>query len=278
MLPNFLVIGAMKGGTTSLWQYLKSHPQIYLPPKKEIHFFGYEDNWSRGITWYEDLFAGAPDEVLAVGEASTSYAKHPLIEGVPERIAAVLPDVRHIYVIRDPIDRMRSHYVDRYEAGEEDAPIETALLSDDRYLSISRYGMQIERYLDFFDRRQILLITSEALRDRRRPTIRSVFEFLGVDREWQAPVFDESFYRADAKRHYGPLGQTLRRSSVVRRLANLAPERVRKLNRSLAMHASVPGKVTISSELRGRLEAALREDIGRLRAHVGPHFDGWGIA
>jgi Sulfotransferase domain len=278
MLPSFLVIGAMKGGTTSLWQYLKSHPQIYLPPKKEIHFFGYEENWGRGITWYEDLFAAAPTGTLAVGEASTSYAKYPLIDGVPARIAALLPDVRLIYVIRHPIDRMRSHYVDRYEAGEEDASIENALLSDERYLSISRYGMQIERYLDFFDRRQILFITSEALRDQRRSTMRSVFKFLGVDSEWQSPVFDESFYRADAKRHYGPFAQRLRRSPAVRRLAELAPERVKRINRSVAMHPSVPRDVAISGDLRSRLEAALRDDVKRLRVHVGPHFDGWGLA
>lgn len=278
MLPDFLVIGAMKGGTTSLWQYLKSHPQIYLPPRKEIHFFSYDENWRKGVAWYEGQFAGAPPGALAVGEASTTYAKYPLIEGVPQRIAALLPDVRLIYVIRHPIDRMRSHYLDRHGAGEESVPIETALLSDERYLSISRYGMQIERYLDFFDRRQILFVTSEALRDQRQITIRTVFEFLGVDPAWESPVFGETFYRAEAKRHFGPVAQRLRRSSTIRRMAGLAPERIKEINRKVAMRASGPSNVSISDDLRSRLETALTDDVRRLRAYVGANFDGWGIA
>jgi hypothetical protein len=278
MLPNFLVIGAMKGGTTSLWQYLKSHPQIYLPPKKEIHFFSYKENWSKGISWYEGFFADAPGSAIAVGEASTTYAKYPLIEGVPERIADVLPDVRLIYLIRNPIDRMRSHYVDRQQVGEELAPIETALLSDQRYLTISRYGMQIERYLEYFRRDQIHFVTSEALRDQRRGTIRSVFEFLGVDPDWESPVFGENFYRADTKLGYGPIVRGLRHNPLIERVSRLAPERVKQLNRKVAMRAITPSKVSISDEVRRRLEAALTEDVRRLRTHVGPGFDGWGIA
>ena len=277
MLPNFLVIGAMKGGTTSLWQYLKSHPQIFLPDKKEIHFFSYDENWKKGTPWYKTFFANVPRSALAIGEASTTYAKYPLIDGVPPRIATTIPNARLIYVIRHPIDRMRSHYVDRHEAGEETKSIESALTTDDRYLNLSRYAMQIERYLDFFVRPQMLFITSEDLRDHRAPTMQRVFEFLRVDPDWNSPVFDQTFYRADSKRHYAPVAQRLRRSSTMKRVANLAPERMKKLSRTVAMRPSQPGDSTISEALKNHLEAELKDDLKKLRAYMGAGFDGWGI-
>lgn len=278
MFPDFMVIGAMKGGTTSLWHYLKSHPQIYMPSKKEIHFFSYPENLAKGLSWYKQHFEDVPPGAVAIGEASTSYAKYPLIEGVPARIAEVLPDVRLVYVLRHPIERMRSHYVARHEAGEENASIEAALLSDERYLSISRYALQIERYLEFFDREQMLVITSEALRDQREATIRRIFEFLGVDAEWESPVFSESFYRAEEKRRYVPAAQRLRRSAGIKTLARLAPKPVKDFNRRVATRSTRPSKVSISDDLRSRLEGVLRDDVRRLRGHVSHQFDGWGIA
>ena len=71
-LPNFLVIGAMKAGTTSLFHYLRDHPQVFLPEEKELYFFTEEDNWHRGLEWYRSRFRGAGD-AKAVGEASVGY-------------------------------------------------------------------------------------------------------------------------------------------------------------------------------------------------------------
>src|SRR3954463_6324498 len=86
MLPNFLIIGAMKGGTTSLYHYLRPHPEVFMPVTKELHFFVAEKNLLLGPGWYERRFRGAGD-AIAVGEASTDYTKYPLYQGVPERIA-----------------------------------------------------------------------------------------------------------------------------------------------------------------------------------------------
>ena len=115
-LPTFLIIGTMKGGTTSLYRYLRQHPEVFMPERKELNFFvdeyagppidpPEERNWSRGITWYEHQFADAERE-RAVGEASANYSRHPTYPGVAERIAAVVPNVKLIYVMRNPIDRV----------------------------------------------------------------------------------------------------------------------------------------------------------------------------
>ena len=93
-LPNFLIIGAMKAGTTSLYQYLGSHPQVFMAQPKELHFFSYRAG--EDTAWYAEHFAGA-GAAIAVGEASASYTTYPDAEEVPGRIAAI-PDVRLIYL------------------------------------------------------------------------------------------------------------------------------------------------------------------------------------
>ena len=107
-LPDFVVIGAPKSGTTSLWSYLRAHPQIYMTPEKEPEFFNDEEHWSRGVSWYERLFADAGD-ALVVGEASVRYAAYrPASASVPQRMAGVIPDAKLVYVVRHPVHRMVS--------------------------------------------------------------------------------------------------------------------------------------------------------------------------
>src|SRR5205809_5721571 len=81
-LPTFLVIGAMKAGTDSLWHYLRAHPRVHMSETKELDFFVSELNWRRGLPWYRSRFSGASADAVAVGEASTSYSKHPVYAGV----------------------------------------------------------------------------------------------------------------------------------------------------------------------------------------------------
>jgi hypothetical protein len=102
-LPTFIVIGAMKAGTTSLYHYLREHPQIFMPKAKELDFFAVETTWRRGIDWYAEQFAGAGGDEIARGEASTAYSKYPHYPNVPERIARAIPGCQLIYVVRLPL-------------------------------------------------------------------------------------------------------------------------------------------------------------------------------
>jgi hypothetical protein len=281
-LPTFIVIGAMKAGTTSLYHYLRHHRQIYMAGVKELDFFVAESNWSRGVGWYRQQFAGAGD-ALARGEASTLYTKFPQYTGVPERIAGVVPDVRLIYVVRDPIMRMRSHYEHRVALGAETAPPEVALLENPIYADYSRYALQLEQYLDHFPREQILVVTSEGLRHDRLATVRGVYEFLGVDPEISSPVLETEFYQTAQRRSYPPIVWSARRF-VKRHVpqAKRAKELVDSVmaSRSAAASGSSPESVRaeLSPELREKLADLLRDDVARLRAHMPPEFDGWGLA
>ena len=180
-LPNFLVIGAMKGGTTSLYHYLRAHPQIYMPPFKAPEFFAGEPHGRRGIDWYRRQFAAAGPGVVAIGEASNVYTKYPRYPGVPQRIAQHIAHVRLVYVVRDPIERIRSHYQTRVAEGTERAAFEVAVFDNPIYLDYSRYSVQIDQYMSCFPREQLLVFTSESLRSERTATVRRVYEFLGVD-------------------------------------------------------------------------------------------------
>jgi sulfotransferase family protein len=181
-LPTFVVIGAMKAGTVSLSHYLAEHPDVFIGRGGkfgEPNFFVAENNWPRGRDWYESLFDGA-GRAAAIGECSPSYTWAHVYRGVPERMAQIVPEARLVYVVRDPIARMRSMYMHQVSAGRERRRPEVAL-ADDRYLGPSRYGFQLAAFLEHFDRGQVLVVASEVLRDRPREALSAVFDHLAVD-------------------------------------------------------------------------------------------------
>ena len=103
MLPNLIVIGAPKGGTTSLHHYLGAHPDVFMSRRKELGLFDRED-WRDRVEWYERQFPDRPRGYA--GESSPAYSMHPTVAGVPERIHELLPDARLIYLVRDPVERL----------------------------------------------------------------------------------------------------------------------------------------------------------------------------
>ena len=197
-LPDFLVIGAQKAGTTALYAYLRWHPGITGPSWKEVSFF--DRHWWRGERWYRGHFPVRPAGRL-VGEASPSYLFHPL---APERARALVPDVRLVALLRDPVARAYSHYQHEVALGREPLSFEDALaaeesrtrgeveriLADPRafsrawwdhtYAARGRYAEQLERWLDVFPRERLLVIRSEDLGERPAETYASILDFLGA--------------------------------------------------------------------------------------------------
>ena len=215
MLPTFLVIGAMKAGTTSLHAYLQAHPDVFMAEPKELEFFVEGKNWERGVDWYESCFASSGG-ATARGEASTTYTKHPFFPGVPERIKRVLPEARMVYVVRHPIRRMVSQYLHHVAEYGERGPASEVLLTNPMLFALSDYATQIERYLEFFPREQLLIVTSEELDDRRAATLRTIYGFIGVDDRWTPPNLDERLHRTEDKPAPTILGD---RIPALRRLA-----------------------------------------------------------
>ena len=220
MLPDFIVIGAMKAGTTSLFRYLNLHPNIYMPWRKELDFFSNPAHWEKGVAWYEEQFAGAsPGEII--GEASPNYTKappdHRYQEGsghtwpeTSKRMAETVPNAKLIYLIRDPIDRMESMHLDMLHYGGQYRTMANAINNPD-YVMTSLYGLQLAPYVELFGADQILVETSERLRSDRTVVLDKVFSFLGVDPAAMPDPGPIEANRSDEKRIPNRLGMYIRR-------------------------------------------------------------------
>lgn len=271
VLPNLLVIGAMKGGTTSLWEYLGRHPSVHMSPTKEIHFFDRDDRWARGASWYARHFADAGPEHVVVGEATPAYTRFPLHQQVPARAASLLPGARLVYVLRDPIARIRSHYLHHRTLGIEPLPFAQAVVEHSTYVDTSRYALQIEQWLEHFPREQLLVITSERLRSSHAETMRRVYAFLGVDDSWVPDATE--LHRTEDKYVPRPLVSRLRASPLGERLVEGVPDALRPALLKawgLTRHRPDTGGAELTPQLRSALAALLHEDTARLA----PYLDG----
>jgi hypothetical protein len=277
-LPTFIVIGAMKAGTTSLWGYLREHPDVFMADEKEPEFFVEEKTWSRGREWYESLFAQGAARP-ARGEASTSYTKHPFFSGVAERMVSVVPDVRLVYVLRHPVERIVSQYRHALRAGWEKVPLERALETNPQYVDISSYAAQLDRYTDLFDRSRILTVLAEDLRKDRLGTMQRVYAFLGVDDTWTPDESTGELHAASSDPTRRPGAALLDRLPGRATARRLLPGRVRATYHRLTA-LDHPDRVALSANAQARLMDRLRPDLERLPAIVGddaPGFDAWGL-
>lgn len=182
-LPDFVIIGTQKGGTTSLYDYLSQHPSIRSAIGKGLHYFN--EHYARGPIWYRANFpvSGAPDRRWLTGEASPDYMPHPL---VPQRMAELIPDVRLILLLRDPVRRAQSHYHHERAKGRERLSLEDALDREEAstnpygYLRRGHYADQIERWLTSFPRAQFTFFRSEDLYAHPEATTHQVLSFLDL--------------------------------------------------------------------------------------------------
>jgi hypothetical protein len=200
-LPDFLIIGAQKCGTTSLFYYLSQHPELHLPTEKEIHYF--DLNFEKGTRWYTQFFGSEPAYAQKfTGEASPYYLFHPF---VPERVASLVPEVKLIVLLRDPVERAYSHYMHQRKMGNEPLDSfpeairqeESRLMSDYRkiksgipdlgtafrcysYLHRGLYYDQIKRWLNYFPLSQFHFIRSETFFQTPEKTMEAVQAFLKI--------------------------------------------------------------------------------------------------
>ena len=260
MLPTFILIGSMKSGTSTLHWQLTRHPDVFMTMPKEPRFFN--EYFERGLPWYERLFDSAAGAV-ARGEASTDYTAFPKYPETPARIASVVPDVRLIYLVRDPVARMRSHYLHRVGIRRESRPVEEALFDYWGYLNQSRYGMQVERYLQHFPREQLMIVRAEEMFAEPEQVLPRVFDFIGVDSTWSSP--DPGHRENGAEKKYQvahPIRRVSRAMSRTR-IYNAIPQQTRKSIARAVSRSNPPPvpQATISPELRAKVLDELADDL-----------------
>jgi hypothetical protein len=180
-LPGFVIIGAAKSGTTTLYADLGAHENVFFPVVKEPADLARDDVLNeRGLAAYARLFDRARDDQIA-GEASTAYTSRPMQEGAAERAYRVLgPAVKLIYIVRDPFERVLSEH--RYAAKQGKVPgdLNAALRDTPRIVERSRYAYQLEPWLQVFPRENINIVLFEDYIANRDATVRALFSFLGL--------------------------------------------------------------------------------------------------
>ena len=279
-LPNLIVIGGLKCGTTSLHHYLALHPQIAMSRPKELNFFVAELNWDLGPDWYASHF----DRAAPVrGETSPHYTNLPRFQGVADRMRATLGgEARIVYMVRDPVDRILSHYLHNVGAGYEERPLERALADpESAYVARSRYALQLGPYLDAFERGRIMIVANEDLAREREKTVRSVFGFCGVDAGFSSEQFEREWETGSARATEGGfrlMDRAVRLPGLraLDRNFDRLPESLRWLVERV-VHDPGRGaapKPELAAEVRARLEELLRPEVEELERIAGRGF-GW---
>lgn len=267
-LPSFFIVGAQKSGTSTLHRLLQQHPQAFLCDPKEPHFFSDPAAERLGEDWYRSLFAQAKDAV-AVGEASTTYAMYPHYAGVVERLTATVRDPQIVYLVREPIARMRSAYLHALAWGSETRPIGQALLEDPRYLLTSSYGLQAEQWLTRVPRDRLLLLSLDELQADPGALIARVAGFLGLDASWRPPAGVPRANSSDGKRRprawWRELGELTLRTERTHRIPGWMV-RLNDSDSTLVRRSVDPEELELPQSVAAELRRALREDHRRLAA------------
>lgn len=184
-LPDFLLIGAMKCGSTTLHDYLVNHPQLAEPRYKEPGFFSRDERFAHGMDKYRELFASAQPGQLAF-ESSTCYTRYPHFGEVAPRIHEHLPDIKLVYIMRHPVDRLYSHYrhamLERQKKGTGPViSLEAALAQTEEYFDTGCYRMQIEQFLAHYERDRFFFLTLDELKAEPDAVLVRLQEFLGLE-------------------------------------------------------------------------------------------------
>jgi hypothetical protein len=271
-LPDFIIIGAMKSATSSLYKQLVEQPGIFMCTPKEPNFFSDDDQYEKSMVWYAGLFANAPEGSL-LGEASTHYTKLPTHPESVARMKKHLPNARFIYVMRHPVDRLVSHYIHEWSMGVYHCSIGEAINKYPELVAYGRYAMQLEPYLATFGRDAVLPVFFDRLLSEPQVEFERICRFIGYQGRptWVEEMKPDNVSSERVRKFplYGLLVKSgpatwLRRHFIPQRLRDAVKARLRMRERP-----------TLKTEDRARLEAEFDRDLAQLGKWLGTHLDCW---
>jgi len=271
-LPNLLIIGAMKSGTTSLHNYLSKHPDIFMSEQKEIHYFSDVNYNSKSLDWYKKQFV--TDKKIR-GTSPQGYTKchHNDAKNVLPRLAKTIPDVKMIYIVRDPIERYKSHILEAYHC---DPPKDVKYSKKgDSFLKTSMYYMQISAFLKYFKKEQIYVLALEDLQENRLFEMNKIFTFLNVDKLNDNSTFNFVSNAAEDK----SIPYVVKCSIPYRAGNKFVPKLTKKIgerfsNIFLKFQMEKP---KLSEEQLFMLKQKLKPDIDKFREFTGNFFSKWSV-
>lgn len=277
-LPNLIVIGAAKAGTTSLHSYLGLHPDIAMSDDKEMRFFTDPDCRSWLGTYQASFTAGTRYR----GESTPQYTRWPHLPGVADRMADLVPDARLIYLVRDPVQRLLAEYVEEVTWGVMSGAVEDYLHDADapynRLVAPSRYARQLREFRSRFDVDRIKVVDLDDLAERPGETLAGIFDFL------ELPPIELSEDDLRPRNVWGDKGthpgwyRALRRPLLIRAVHRLPAGRLAALRAFVRRRISKPvERPTLSEETLAKLGDLLAPDVAELREMTGLEFARWSV-
>lgn len=294
-LPNFVIIGAAKSGTTALYHYLRQHPDIYMSPQKETNFFAFEGQkvdfrgpGDEGISQssitdlgsYQEQFSGVLGET-AVGEASPWYLYLP---GTAENMRRHIPEAKLIAILRNPVDRAFSSYLHLRREGQEQLSFEEGLAAEEKriaqgweplwhYKRAGFYAPQIKQFFELFEREQICFYLYEEFSEDPGAVLRDIYRFLGVDESFSPRTSIKHNVTGVPRNKF--LWRLIREENPLERFAGaLVPPRYRAgLKRALIQR--LLKKPVLLPDTRRELARDYREDVLYLQDLIGLDLAGW---
>lgn len=280
ILPNFIIAGAKKAATSSLYEYMKQHPQVYLSPIKETKFFAYEpDNPEHAgsvhkkfpihtLEEYARLFEGVKGEI-AIGEASPIYINSSY---AMRRIQALIPQVRLIFSLRNPVDRAYSAYLMRVRGGYEHRPVEQAFREDLNHLRSVSYYTMLKQWYALFPAEQIKVVLYEDIRKDAVAVVQELFAFVGVESSFTPDV--------SVQHNSGGVAKSQVRQHIVNYLRRYRsfrfylPQSVRSLFTNWA-NGNLTKAPTMPTEVRQLLNDLYAVEVDQLEALTGKDLAVW---
>lgn len=263
--PDFMIIGAMKCATSTLHDQLNMHSSFFMTEPKEPNFFSDDEVYEKGLAWYGTLFDGAEEGQLR-GESSTHYTKLPVYPHTLERLADFCPRLKCIYIMRQPVQRLISHYIHEWTQGVISCDINGAIDEFPELIDYSRYAMQLEPFLKTYGKDSILPLFAERLRANPLAELQRVFEFLEVD---EKAVWQDTIQKNVSSERMRVCGwrDTLLNNSFLRIIRqNLVPKKVRtRIQKFWTMNE----RPELAADVQQRVENVLNQDLKRLGEALG---------
>lgn len=284
-LPNFIMIGVAKAGTTSFFHYLDQHPQVYVCPIKATNFFGYEDarDWQwkdegdppmlqnfpvRTFEAYEAMFAQASNEI-AIGEVSPQYFRSPT---AAQRIHEFLPDVKLIVSLRNPAERAFSGFLMRTRRGDAVKSFYEELTLQSSHVKEGFYYRRLKRFIDIFPKQQIKIYIFEEFKKDPAKVIRDLYSFLGVDTSFTPDTSVR--HNPGAVPKFRLLNRLFFNPTLIGMAKSMVPESLHgKLKQIQQLNQTAAPK--LPADLRSELLNLYRDDILQLEELIGQDLAIW---
>ncbi len=267
-----MIIGAQKSGTTSLSNYISKHPKVCFCLEKEPDYFSRDPDWRNHLNKYHKLFKPRYGQIL--GEGSTTYTMRPEFEDTAKRIHAYNPQMKHIYITRDPIERIISNYAHRLVRKRTHKDLQTEIRNNESYTLRSKYYYQISPFIESFGRDRVLLLLFEDLIASPQNTLVEIARFLEIDIK---PFLENSQYK--------PTNQSTNRNVLSEKgigrifvpfkpLRRFFPKSLIELSLRVIGN-KLPEKPEFPIDLKQKLYLEIKEDIQKFEKLFGREITAW---